>query len=130
MTKKNPNARPLAAPLDEPRVIRKFWMSTELRDATQDLAYRERSTLSELVREALADVRVQPVNSLTMSVNDSPSSKHSVSVAVDDELYFGAKDAAYPTRKSVTSLVRRRLIRRLEEAGMWTKENGPVAQLN
>jgi hypothetical protein len=54
-----------------------------------------------------------------MSVDDSPSTTNSVSVAVDDDLYLGAKDAAYPTRKSLTSLLRRRIMLELVNEGLW-----------
>lgn len=119
MTKKNPNARPAAEPLDVPRPIRKFWMSSSLHVALAAYASDNRTTISELVREALADVRRDPQDESVMTAYDEPSSSNSVSAAVDDELYFGAKDAAYPTRKSLTSLVRRRLLLRLERDGMW-----------
>lgn len=119
MTKRNPNARPLAAPLEAVRPIRKFWMSPALHTAVADYARDNRTTVSELVREALADVQRDPLDESAMTAYDEPSSSNSVSAAVDDELYYGAKDAAYPTRKSLTSLVRRRLLHRLEQEGAW-----------
>ena len=119
MTKRNPNARPFAPALDVRRPIRKFWMSPELHAAIAAYASDNRTTTSELVREALVDVLRDPLDESAMTAYDEPSSSNSVSAAVDDELYYGAKDAAYPTRKSLTSLVRRRLLLRLERAGVW-----------
>jgi len=119
MTKRNPNARPLAPHLEAVRPIRKFWMSPALHVAIAEYAKANRTTISELVREALVDVQRDPRDESVMTAYDEPSSSNSVSAAVDDELYFGAKDAAYPTRKSLTSLVRRRLLLRLERDGAW-----------
>ena len=119
MTKPNPNARPLAPRLDEPRPVRKFWMSEELHTAASEYARSRRSTLSELIRTVLADIQRDPLDESVMTEYDETSTTNSVSAAVDDDLYFGAKDAAYPTRKSLTSLVRRRLLHILETEGLW-----------
>jgi hypothetical protein len=121
MTKPSVTARAYAERLETPRPIRKFWMSHELQEAASAYAWDNRSTLSELIREQLRDIERQPINMVQMTEYDSPSSSNSVSVAVEDELYLAAKDAAYPTRKSMTSLVRRRLLRILEREGRWPK---------
>lgn len=119
MTKKSPTARPYADRMDSPRPIRKFWMSPDLHAAVAAYASDNRTTISELIREALVDVQRDPRDESVMTAYDEPSSSNAVSAAVDDELYYGAKDAAYPTRKSLTSLVRRRLLLRLEREGAW-----------
>jgi len=111
--------RPKAKPGLEPRKIRKFWMSPQMHTKLTDLAWQRRTTVSEIIREHLKDIKANPLNPTAMSDFDSPSIENSVSVAVDDELYLGAKDAAYPTRKSLTSLLRRRIMLDLVNEGLW-----------
>lgn len=111
--------RKKAAPGLEPRKIRKFWMSPQMHRQLTELAYRRRTTVSEIIREKLADIKENPLNPKVMSDLDAPSIENSVSVAVDDTLYLGAKDAAYPTRKSLTSLLRRRIMHDLIAEGIW-----------
>ena len=119
MTKKNPDARPTAERLAVPRAIRKFWMSAELQAAAVEYAHSQRTTISQLVRDQLVDIERNPLDPTRLSDVDAPSSSNHVSVAVEDELYLGAKDSAYPTRHSLTSLVRRRLVKILESEGLW-----------
>jgi hypothetical protein len=120
MTKKNPLARPYVdRTMGEVRPIRKFWMSETMHDAASGYARSQRSTLSQLIRDQLVDVQREPLNERKMTPYDEPSSTKSVSVAVDDELFYGAKDTAYPTRHSLSSLVRRRILKILETEGLW-----------
>lgn len=111
--------RPMAKRGPTPRKIRKFWMSPRMHTQLAELAYQRRTTVSDIIRGHLEDIKANPLNPATMSDTDAPSIENSVSVAVDDELYLGAKDAAYPTRKSLTSLLRRRIMFDLEAAGLW-----------
>lgn len=117
MAKKNPRPRAIAAPMDTPRPIRKFWMSPELHAAAMAYASDNRTTISELIRAQLVDITRDPLDDSVMTAADETQVTANVSAAVDDELYFAAKDAAYPTRKSMTSLVRRRLLFILEREG-------------
>jgi hypothetical protein len=112
-------ARPKATPGDTPRKIRKFWMSEQMHTKLGELAWQRNTTASELIRAHLVDISINPLNPKAMADVDAPSTKNSVSVAVDDELYYGAKDAAYPTRKSLTSLLRRRIMLDLQNEGLW-----------
>jgi hypothetical protein len=121
MTKKREDARAYPERLKEARPVRKFWMSYELHTAASSYARANHSTLSELIREQLVDIKANPLNQRRMTDYDSPSSSNSVSVSVEDELFLGAKDAAYPTRNSLTSLVRRRLLKILESEGLWQR---------
>lgn len=114
--------RPKALPGAEPRKIRKFWMSPKMHKALTEYAYQQRTSVSEIIRQHLADIKKNPINPKKMSDMDAPSIENSVSVAVDDTLYLGAKDAAYPTRRSLTSLLRRRIMHDLIVAGMWEQD--------
>jgi hypothetical protein len=115
-------ARPTARPLDEPRLIRKFWMSKELHKATVVYAQMIGSTTSAVIRDQLEDIVLEPLDTTRMTEHDDKkASTHTVSVAVDDTLYLDAKDAAYPTRQSMTSLVRRRLLHIMEQNGIFVR---------
>lgn len=99
--------------------VRKLWMSPNLRTALDELAWRERVTASDIVRELIQDIHKRPNPAYLPKLTDvSDNITRSVSVLVEDVDWERARDAAWPTRISVAKQVRLRLIRRLDRAGI------------
>jgi hypothetical protein len=94
-------------------------MTPRMHQGLTELAWRRRSTASEIIRLHVAAIQKDPLDEKAMDAEDAPDLKHTVSVAIEDDLYLGAKDAAYPTRNSFTSLLRRRLMFELKREGIW-----------
>lgn len=99
--------------------IRKVWMTPELHEALGELAYRQRTTVSDILRDILSDItkNPQPRWLAKLADLDGPKTK-SVSLIIDDAAWLAARDAAWPTRMSIAKLVRLHALHRLQAAGI------------
>lgn len=90
------------------RKIRKMWLNEEIRDELKIHAADVDSSMGAIVRNILEDIVEEPLDALTLS-QPATIGTLSVSVEVDDELWYDARSAAMQSRHSLASLVRKRL---------------------
>jgi hypothetical protein len=91
------------------RKIRKMWLDEELREALREHAYQTRTSMGEVVREVIATINDdETLNAEALAVADTPGTL-AISVEVDDDDWYDARQTAAGLRLALASLVRRHL---------------------
>lgn len=90
-------------------------MTPPMVTAVKDLAWRERTSASKIVRDILETIIENP--GLYLEVVDTDQPVPSVfTVYVPDDLWYRARDVAYSQgRMGISTLIRKGLIARLED---------------
>jgi hypothetical protein len=100
-----------------PIPIRGIWMDAPMRDALKEYAWLNRTNMSAVLRAAITNVRDNPGDESVLSDDDRRSELH-VNVKIEDAVWNAALEAAESVGQSLQSLVRRRVLKILQEAGL------------
>jgi hypothetical protein len=85
-----------------------MWLDADIRDRLRDHAADVDTSMGAIVRNVLEDIVEEPLDPLTLRQPATIGSL-SVSVEVDDDLWYAARSAAMESRHSLASMVRKRL---------------------
>lgn len=96
--------------------IQKIWMARNTRVLLKEYAWDNRTTMGDVIRAAVEDVRKNPGNLAVMSEHDEPSEVQ-VSVKEEHEAWRSAREAATSVGLSLSPMVRRRIRKMLSDGG-------------
>lgn len=96
--------------------IQKVWMSKITRDALKEYAWVKRTTMGDVIRAAVDDVRANPGDLSVLSEADEKSQVQ-VSVKATPEMWADARSSARKVEMSLNSMIRRRIRKILTEEG-------------
>lgn len=96
--------------------IQKVWMARTTRAHLKEYAYVNRTSMGDIIRAAVEDVRDNPGYLGHMHDTDERSEVQ-VSVKADDELFNAARESAHGAGLSFNSMVRRRIRKLLADNG-------------
>lgn len=92
----------------EGRPIRKVWLTSELRDELRDYTKRNEITMASVIIEILERIVADPFDEDVNGINEGVGDV-SVSVEVQDGLWFDARVAAMKSRSTLAGRVRKYL---------------------
>lgn len=100
-----------------PLPVRGLWLSEDTHAALREYAWIRRTTMGDVVRAVLDEIRENKTVDSVLGVEDM-TGRTRLSVKSSDEQWIEARDAAEAQGVSFHSLIRRHIIKAVREEGL------------